>query len=98
MFILVTIDKVNAHVKRRIKFFFSSPEPKAMVKAGSVVRPSSVVRLSIHNVNDSSSETTKPIATKFHIQPPGSLGKKKCSNGLGHMTNMAAMPRYGKSL
>ena len=41
------------------------------------------------------SETTGPIVTKFHIQPPGPLGKKSCSNGLGHMTNMAI---YGKNL
>ena len=33
-----------------------------------------------------------------YIQPPGTLGKKKCSNGLGHMTNMAAMSIYGKNL
>ena len=46
--------------------------------------------------NDFSSETTGPIATKFHIQPPGTLGKKKYSNGLGHMTNMADI--YGKNL
>ena len=45
-----------------------------------------------------SSETTGPIATKFHIQPPGPLAKKNCSNGLGHMTNMSAMPKYGKNL
>ena len=57
----------------------------------SVVRPSTIS-------NDFSSETTGPIATKFHIQPPGPLGKKSCSNGLGHMTNMAAMPIYGKNL
>ena len=48
--------------------------------------------------NDFSSENTKPIATKFHIQPSKPLGKKSCSNGLGHMTNMAAMPIYGKNL
>ena len=57
----------------------------------SVVRPSTIS-------NDFSSETTGPIATKFHIQPPGPLGKKNCSNGLGHMTKMAAMPIYGKNL
>ena len=46
-------------------------------------------------------QTTSPLkllATKFHIQPPGPLGKKNCSNGPGHMTNMAAMPIYGKNL
>ena len=67
----------------------------------SSVRPSvrpSVVRRPSTISNDFSSETTGPIATKFHIQPPGPLGKKSCSNGLGHMTNMAAMPIYGKNL
>ena len=51
-----------------------------------------------HNLEWKSSETTGLIATKFHIQPPGPLGKKNCSNNLGHMTNMAAMPIYGKTL
>ena len=55
------------------------------------VRPSTIS-------NNFSSETTGPIASKFHIQLPGPLGKKNCSNGLGHMTNMAAMPIYGKNL
>ena len=62
--------------------------------------PSSVRRTSsVHNFKRLSSETTEPIATKFHIQPPpGPLGKKRCSIGSGHMTNMAAMPIYGKNL
>ena len=68
---------------------------------GRLRRPS-VVRLSVCRPstisNDFSSETTGPIATKFHIQPSGPLGKKGCSNGVGHMTNMAAMPIYGKNL
>ena len=82
------------------QYIFSSPEPKApeelIVKAGSVVRPS-VVRPSTIS-SDFSSETTGQIATKFHIQPPGPLGKKICSHGLGHMTNMATMHIYGKNL
>ena len=57
------------------------------------IRPSSVHPSTISN--DFSSVTTGPIATKFHIQPPCTLGKKIYSNGLGHMTNMAAMPIYG---
>ena len=81
--------------------FFSSSEPKApgelIVQAGSIVRPSSFRRPCTIS-NDFSSESTGPIATKFHIQPPGPLGKKRISNGLGHMTNMAAMPIYGKNL
>ena len=80
---------------------FSSPEPKAPGELigweGSVVHPSSVVRPSTIS-NNFSSETAGSIATKFHIQPPGPLGKKSCSNDLGHMTNMAAMPIYGKNL
>ena len=83
------------------KKIFSSPEPKAPGELigweGSVVRRPSVVRPSTIS-NDFSSETTGPIATKFHIQSQGPLGKKSCSNGLGHMTNMAAMPIYGKNL
>ena len=47
---------------------------------------------------DFSSETTRPIVTKFHIQLPGPLRKKNCSNGLDYMTKMAAMPIYGKNL
>ena len=78
---------------------FSSPEHEGSggpysigrLRRPSVVRPSTIS-------NDFSSETTGPIATEFHIQPPGTLGKKNCSNGLGHMTNMAAMPIYGKNL
>ena len=65
---------------------------------GSLRRPSvgpSVVRPQFQTT---SSETTRPIATKFHTQPPGPSGKKICSNGLGHMTNMAAIPIYGKNL
>ena len=67
------------------------------MKAPSSVRRPSVVHPSTIS-NDFSSETTGPIATKFQIRPPGPLGKKSCSNGLGHMTNMAAMPIYGKNL
>ena len=78
---------------------FSSPEPKApggAYSTGRLRRPS--VRRPSTILNDFSSKTTRPIATKFHIQPPGPLGKKSCSNGLGHMTNMAAMPIYNKNL
>ena len=79
---------------------FSSPKPKApgelIVWAGSVVRRPSVRPSTISN--DFSSETTGPIATKFHIQPSGALGKKSYSNDIGHMTNMAAMPIYNKNL
>ena len=45
-----------------------------------------------------SSETTGPIEAKFHVEPFWVGGTKVCSNGLGHMTKMAAMPIYGKNL
>ena len=45
-----------------------------------------------------SSETTGPIETKFHLEPPWNGGTKNSSNGPGHMTMMAAMPVYGKNL
>ena len=32
------------------------------------------------------------------MEPPWDEGMKDCSNGPGHMTNMAAMPIYGKTL
>ena len=35
---------------------------------------------------------------KFHLYPPWDGGTKVCSNGPGHMTNMAVMPIYGKNL
>ena len=43
-------------------------------------------------------ETSRPIETKFHMEPPWDRGMKVCSNGLSHMTNMATMPIYGKKL
>ena len=45
-----------------------------------------------------SSETTGSIEAKFHMEPHWDGGTKVYSNGLGHMTKMAAMPRYGKNL
>ena len=45
-----------------------------------------------------SSETTRPIKAKFHLKLPWDRGTKVCSNGPGHMPNMAVMPIYGKNL
>ena len=41
-----------------------------------------------------SSETTGQIEAKFHNGASLGRGKKDCSNGPGHMTKMAAMPRH----
>ena len=37
-----------------------------------------------------------PIEAKFHVAPPWDGKTKVCSNGPGHMTNMAAMLIYSK--
>ena len=82
-----------AHLSRRLRGAYSIGGlrcPSSFVRP-SVVRPSTIS-------NEFSSENTGLIATKFHIQPPGLLGKKNCSNDLGHMTNMAAIPIYDKNL
>ena len=42
-------------------------------------------------------ETAKTIEAKFYVDPPWDGGTKVCSNSLGHMTNMAAMPIYSKN-
>ena len=42
-------------------------------------------------------ETAKPIEAKFHFYPPWDEGMEVCSNGPGHMTNLSAMPIYGKN-
>ena len=43
-------------------------------------------------------ETAGPIESKFHVEPPWDERMKGCSNSSGDMTNMAAMPIYGKNL
>ena len=42
--------------------------------------------------------TAKPIEAKFHVDPPRDEGMKVCSNGIGRMTKMVAMPIYGKNI
>ena len=48
--------------------------------------------------NDFSSETAWPIKAKFYVEPCCEGGMKVYINGSGHMTKMAAMPIYGKTL
>ena len=43
-------------------------------------------------------ETARPIEAKFHVEPSWDKEMKGCSNSPGHMTNMTAMPIYGKNL
>ena len=44
-----------------------------------------------------SSETTRQIEAKFHMESQWDGGTKVCIFGPGHMTKMAAMPIYGKN-
>ena len=43
-------------------------------------------------------ETAKPIEAKIHVKPSWDGRMKIYSNGEGHMTNMATIPIYGKTL
>ena len=43
-------------------------------------------------------ETAWPIEAKFYVEPPWDGRMKIWSNGLYHMTKLAAMPIYGKNL
>ena len=43
-------------------------------------------------------ETARLIEAKFHVDHPWDGGTKIYSNGPGHMTKMAAMFIYGKTL
>ena len=49
-------------------------------------------------LNFFSSITTRPIESKFHVEPSWDGGTKVYSNGPGHMTKMAAMLIYCKNL
>ena len=44
------------------------------------------------------SNLSRPIEAKFHVEPPWDGRMKVNTNGLCHMTTMAAMSIYGKSL
>ena len=49
-------------------------------------------------LKDFSSENTGPISIKFHMQPLGKGGKTIDIFCPGHITKMATLPIYGKSL
>ena len=67
--------------------FFSSLEPGTLAS----------VHLSTFS-NIISSETTRPIKVKFHIETPKDAVTKVFSKDLGHMTKLATMPIYGNNL
>ena len=69
----------------------ASVRPSVRRRRPSVVRP-----FTFSNIF--SSETAWPIKAKFYVEPPWEGGTKVYINGRGHMTKMAAMPIYGKTL
>ena len=77
----------SAHLSRRLRASFR----KGRLRHPSYVRCSPTI-------SNTFSETTGPTAAKFYLQSPGRSETKTCLNGLGHMTNMATMPTYGKNL
>ena len=60
--------------------------------------PASVRRRPSTFSNIFSSKTAWPIKAKFYVEPPWEGGTKVCINGPGHMTKMAAMPIYCKTV
>ena len=92
--------------RRRLKVFFSSPEPSGS-QGELIVYPCSGVRCRCRRcrrrcrqqcLNIFSSETAGLIKAKLYVEPPWEGGTKVYINGPGHMTKMAAMPIYGKNL
>ena len=70
------------------------------VRRPSVVRPSSIRPSSVRRPPFSkifSSETAWPIKAKFYMNHLWEGGTNVYINNPGHMTKMAAMPRYGKN-
>ena len=43
------------------------------------------------------SKATKPVVTKFPVEPPRDEGTKICSYRPSHMTKIATTPIYGKT-
>ena len=93
-------------------FVFSSPEPSGS-QGELIVYPCSGVhcrrrcrcrcrcrrrRRRQQCLNIFSSETAWPNKAKLYVEPPWEGGTKVYINGPGHMTKMASMPIYGKTL
>ena len=56
------------------------------------------IKVKFHLKPGMEDETAKPTEAKFHLYPPWDGGRNVCSNGPGHMTSMATIPIYGKTL
>ena len=52
----------------------------------------------ISTISIISTQATCPVITNFRMEHPEIGGTNICSRNTGHMTNMTAMPIYGKKL
>ena len=52
----------------------------------------------VDNFNDFSSEASRSLLLRFHLELPWGRGTEDCSNSRSPWTKMAAMPIYGKNL
>ena len=79
---------------------FRSPEPKDLrsLQDNSLRGPSVSWRPSSTFPKDFFTDTTGPIWIKFRMQSSGKGGKNVYLFRPGHMTKMAAMPIYGKTI
>ena len=69
---------------------------KKMTPGGCLPLPRGYIH--VHNHYFQTSSPLKPIKPKFYVEPPWEGGIKVYINSLGHMSKMAAMPIYGKTL
>ena len=92
--VMVAEQPCLAQKNRHFSCFVSSTETKIPKKlkgwyASVVRRPFS---------NSFFFKTSVPISNRFHMQVSDNRGTTLCSNGLGHMIKMAAMPKGNKTL
>ena len=80
------LDLVLAHLSQRLM--------GELIVCESLRRPSGVCSSTFRNTF---SKTTGPIKLKLHKETLSDAGTKVCSNGPGHLTQMAATPIYGKN-
>ena len=93
---MVETFKLKKLIKQLNKYIISSPEPKAHWWAYRIGRP--LLSIVVHTLWTSFPQKPLAQSVKFHMELLWDGGTKVCSNDLGHMTNMAAMPICGKNL
>ena len=88
--------QVEKLIKQLNKYIISSPELKAHCWAYRIGRP--LLSIVVHTLWTSFPQIPLAQSVQFHIELLWDGGTKVCSNDLGHMTKMTAMPICGKNL